>query len=198
MKCYELMTPDPKMCVPEDNVADIAILMWKHDDHDSILFGDLPVVKDLKSKELVGVITYRDIAIRMLGHSYEHPSKVKVSECMSSCIVTCNVEDTVETVAQLIREQCLGWESRGLRSKGRHGVRRIPVVDENGCCIGTISRANLLIPAYAGNGPHTESGVSSPAISGIANPRVRGDCGLLRWRIVHRFSAYAGDPERGK
>jgi CBS domain-containing protein len=160
MKCYELMTPDPKMCVPEDNVADIATLMWKHDDHDNILFGDLPVVKDLESKELVGVITYRNIAIHMLGHSYEHPSKVKVSECMSYSVVTCNAEDTVETAAQLMRE---------------HGVGRIPVVDEKGCCIGIISWANLLIPAYAGNGLHTENDSSSPAISSITT-----GCGLLR------------------
>jgi len=160
MKCYELMTPDPKMCVPEDDVGDIATLMWEHDDYDSILFGDLPVVKDLKSKELVGVIAYRDIAIHVLGHSHEHPSEVKVSECMSSSPVTCNSEDTVETAAQLISE---------------HRVGRIPVVDENGCCIGTISRANLLIPTYAGNGLHTESGSSSPAMSGITT-----GCGLLR------------------
>lgn len=129
MKCYEIMTPDPKVCIPDDDVADIATLMWEHDDYDSILFGDLPVVKDLKSKELVGIITYRDLAIHVLGHSYEHPSRTKVSECMSSSIVTCDAEDTVETVAQLM---------------GEHRIRHIPVVDENGCCIGTISQANLL------------------------------------------------------
>jgi CBS domain-containing protein len=129
MKCYEIMTPDPKVCIPEDDLADVAEFMWTHDSRDSMIFGDLPVVSDLESRELIGMVRYRDLAIHMLGHSYEHPSKVKVSECMSSSVVACRAEDTVETVAQLMSNR---------------GVGRMPVVDENGCCIGTVSWANLL------------------------------------------------------
>lgn len=123
MKCGEIMTPNPKMCVPEDNVAVAVNLMWDYD------CGSIPVVKNLANGELVGMVTDRDIAMHVVRHAYIHPSSVKVSDCMSAPAVACKLKDSLETAARLM---------------GKHQIRRVPVVDENGCCVGTISQADLL------------------------------------------------------
>ncbi len=123
MKCAEIMTANPKMCVPGDRVTVAVRIMWDCD------CGVVPVVKDLKGKELVGIVTDRDIAMHVVGHAHVHPSQGKIADCMSSPVVCCQLEDPLETVAQLM---------------GENQVRRIPVVDQNDCCVGIISQADLL------------------------------------------------------
>ena len=123
MKCTEIMTVNPKMCVPEDEVALAIKIMWDYD------CGAVPVVKELKSKELVGIVTDRDIAMHVVGHARVHPSLVKIGDCMTSPVVCCQPEDPLETAACLM---------------GGNQVRRIPVIDKNGCCVGIISQADLL------------------------------------------------------
>lgn len=123
MKCSELLTPDPKICTPEDNVAVAINLMWDYD------CGAIPVVKDQTSKELIGMVTDRDIAMHVVKHAFAHPSYVKVGDCMATPAVACRLEDSLETAMQLMGE--------------RH-IRRIPVVDQNNCCVGIISQADLL------------------------------------------------------
>jgi CBS-domain-containing membrane protein len=123
MKCNEIMTPNPKMCTPEDNVAVAINLMWDYD------CGAVPVVKDQTSNELVGIVTDRDIAMHVVKHAYAHPSHVKVGDCMATAVVACQVEDSVESAIQLM---------------GEHRIRRLPVVDPNNSCVGIISQADLL------------------------------------------------------
>ena len=123
MKCAEIMTESPKMCVPEDRVTVAVKIMWNYD------CGAVPVVKDLESKELVGMVTDRDIAMHVVGHAGVHPSQGKIADCMSSPVVCCQLEDPVETVIQVMSE---------------NQIRRIPIVDQNGCCVGVISQADLL------------------------------------------------------
>ncbi|MBM3238736.1 CBS domain-containing protein [Candidatus Poribacteria bacterium] len=123
MKCNEIMTPNPKMCTPEDNVAVAINLMWDYD------CGVVPVVKDLTSNELVGVVTDRDIAMHVVKHACAHPFQVKVGDCMATAVVACQIEDAVEKAIQLMSE---------------HRVRRVPVVDPNNSCVGIISQSDLL------------------------------------------------------
>jgi len=123
MKCADIMTPDPKVCVPEDNVAVAIDLMWDFD------CGSIPVVKDMKGKELVGMITDRDIAMHVVKHSCMHPAQVKIGNCMSAPAVSCRSDEPLDKAIQLM---------------GKRQIRRIPVVDQNGTCIGTISQADLL------------------------------------------------------
>jgi len=123
MKCSELMTPNPTMCTPEDNVAVAINLMWDYD------CGAVPVVKDLTSNELVGMVTDRDIAMHVVRHAFAHPSDVKVGDCMATAVVACQMEDSVEKAIQLM---------------GENKIRRLPVVDPNNSCVGIISQADLL------------------------------------------------------
>jgi CBS domain-containing protein len=117
------MTPNPKVCIPRDNVAVAINLMWDFD------CGAMPVVKDLESKELIGMITDRDIAMHLVRHAHAHPSQVEVADCMSTKVIACQIEDSVEDAIQMMSE---------------NRVRRLPVVDKNGRCVGIISQADLL------------------------------------------------------
>jgi CBS-domain-containing membrane protein len=128
MKCNEIMTPNPMSCTPEDNVAVAINIMWDYD------CGAVPVVKDLTSNELVGMVTDRDIAMHVVKHAGAHPSYVKVGDCMATAVVACQIEDSVERAIQLMSE---------------HRIRRLPVVDPNNSCVGIISQADLLSRAAA-------------------------------------------------
>ena len=123
VKCAEVMTMNPKMCVPEDNVTVAVGLMWDFD------CGVVPVVKDLESKELVGIVTDRDIAMHVVKHAYTHPGEVKVNDCMSFNVISCQSEDPIESA---------------LSAMGAYHFRRIPIIDEKGSCVGIISITDLL------------------------------------------------------
>jgi len=126
MKCADIMTLNPKMCVPENEVAVAINIMWDYD------CGSVPVVKNIESKELVGMVTDRDIAISVVKYFNAHPSQVKVSDCMAPLVFACQQDDPIETVIKLMSE---------------NQIRRIPVVDKNGCCMGIISQSDLLLNA---------------------------------------------------
>jgi len=126
MKCADIMALDVKLCVPEDPVTVAASLMWDYD------CGGIVVVDDMESKHLVGMVTDRDIAMCLAKHTNGHPSEVTVNNCMALPAITCWKDDPVETAIQLMSE---------------YSVRRIPIVDENGSCVGVISQADLILHA---------------------------------------------------
>jgi CBS domain-containing protein len=122
MKASELMTADPACCTAEDTIRLAAQLMREHD------CGCIPVVEDTDSKRLVGVITDRDITCRCTseGKGPETP----VREAMSGDPKCCESTDDVETVEKIMAEA---------------QVRRVPVTDGLGCCVGMIAQADLAL-----------------------------------------------------
>ncbi len=124
MKCSEIMTKNPKMCIPDDNIAVAAGLMWDYD------CGSIPVVKDMDSKELVGIVTDRDIAMHVVKHVYAHPRDVAVSDCMSTNIIFCYPEDPIESA---------------MKAMESNKIHRVPVIDQNNSCIGLVSMSDLMI-----------------------------------------------------
>jgi CBS domain-containing protein len=124
MKCSEIMTKNPKMCIPNDNIAVAAGLMWDYD------CGSIPVVTDMDSKELVGIVTDRDIAMHVVRHAYAHPSEVTVSDCMSTNVIFCYPEDPIESA---------------MKAMESNQIHRVPVIDQNNSCIGLVSMSDLMI-----------------------------------------------------
>jgi CBS domain-containing protein len=121
MKIKEIMTKDPTTVTPNATVRDAARLMQREDT------GILPVVEE-GSKKLLGVITDRDIAIRVVADGRD--ANTPVSEVMSKGrLVTlqpdADVEDAMEKMAD---EQ----------------VRRIPIVDDRGALIGIVAQADIV------------------------------------------------------
>lgn len=120
MKAQELMTKDPACCTAEDTVQHAAKLMAEHD------CGCIPVVDDTEARHLVGVVTDRDLACRGLAHG--HGGATKVREVMSAEPSCCAPDDDLEQVEQIMAER---------------QVRRVPVIDEQDCCVGMIAQADL-------------------------------------------------------
>ena len=121
MNCQDMMTPAPVCCVPDDAVVDGARLMRAQD------IGAIPVVADRDSQRLIGMVTDRDLAVRVVAEGRDARETV-VRDVMSMQPVVCLVSDLYQ---------------QALQAMGEHQVRRIPVVDAQGRLVGIIAQADV-------------------------------------------------------
>lgn len=121
MTCKELMTSDPVFCVPGDTALAVATMMKSHD------VGSVPVVSDRESKQVVGMITDRDIAMRVVAGKRE-PDKTHVGDVMSKDVVSCRADDDYDEVIEAMEE---------------HQIRRVPMVDSERRLIGIVALADV-------------------------------------------------------
>lgn len=114
------MTPDPACCTPETTAREAAGLMRDND------CGAIPVVENMEKKRLAGMVTDRDLAVRGLatGKGPETP----VRELWTERPTTALAEDEIEVVREVMIQQ---------------RVRRVPVVDADGACVGIVAQADL-------------------------------------------------------
>lgn len=120
MTCGELMTPCPSCC-RSDMTIDQAAELMKRDD-----IGMVPVVSDHSSK-LIGVITDRDIAIKVVAE-HRDPHATTVSEVMTPAPIYCRPQESTETVMEVMAS---------------NQIRRVPIVDDNGVLLGIVAQADL-------------------------------------------------------
>ena len=85
--------------------------------------GSLPIVDDGR---LVGVVTDRDLAIRVLAEG--KTGDTPVGEIASKDVVTIDPQQSLEEAARLMAE---------------HQLRRLPVVEEDGKLVGILAQADL-------------------------------------------------------
>lgn len=121
MTCRDVMTADPKCCLRDDAVAWAAEIMRDED------VGPVPVVSDPASRRLAGIITDRDIAIKVVAAGRD-PRTTRVGEVMTQDVVCCCVDDEYD---------------QALNAMARHQVRRIPIANEDGSLAGIISQADV-------------------------------------------------------
>jgi CBS domain-containing protein len=114
------MTPDPEVVTPEDPVSRAAQIMRDYD------VGIVPVVSDSKSRNLIGVITDRDIACR-------HVADAHMEDCTVASHMT---RDDIETVEETDDSATV------LAAMKRREVRRLPVTN-NGKLVGVIAQADI-------------------------------------------------------
>jgi CBS domain-containing protein len=119
MTAQQIMTTNPACCTPDTTLNQVARMMVEHD------CGEIPVTDS--QGYIQGVITDRDIACRAVAHDC-NPCQMTAGEVMSKPAVTANTLMSSDEVCQLMEQNM---------------IRRIPVVDESGCCCGIISQADL-------------------------------------------------------
>jgi len=120
-KCDEVMTKNPVCCLPNDMVAKVAQLMK------SEKIGSIPVIENEQTRKLVGIVTDRDLALRIVAEERDARS-TKVDAVMTHKVVTCRAEDDVQ---------------KALDAMAEHQVRRILVVDNDSRILGIISQADV-------------------------------------------------------
>jgi len=122
-KCNEVMTKNPVCCLPTDLVTKVAELMKS--EH----VGSIPVVDNEQTKKLVGIVTDRDLALKIVADKLDAKS-TKVEMVMTRKLVTCHAEDDLQKAVDAMSENQL---------------RRIPIVDNDNKILGIIAQADVMM-----------------------------------------------------
>ena len=113
------MTPKPTCCTPETTLDEVAKLMVTRD------CGEIPVID--RSDHVIGVVTDRDIVCRIVAKGM-NPMAHTAAEAMSQPVVTVQATSNLDDVVSTME---------------KHQIRRVPVVDDRGCCAGIIAQADV-------------------------------------------------------
>ena len=120
-KCSEVMTKNPVCCLPDDMVIKAAELMKSSN------IGSIPVIENEQTKKLVGIVTDRDLTLKIVAKGLDAKS-TKVESVMTRKVVTCRAEDDLQ---------------KALDAMAEHQLRRIPVVDNDNKILGIIAQADV-------------------------------------------------------
>ena len=121
MNCSDVMTENPVCCLPTDAVSQAAREMRRED------IGAIPVINDERSRKLIGIVTDRDMAIKVVAESRD-PNYTKVHDVMTTVIVACRANDDLSSATDAMEE---------------YQLRRIPVIDDDDRIVGIISQADV-------------------------------------------------------
>jgi CBS domain-containing protein len=114
----EVMSSNPCTIDADKSVAYAAQMMRDED------VGLAPIVEGDK---LVGTLTDRDIAIRVVAEGKD-PQSTPVREVASTKVVTLDPQQDLDEAVRLMAE---------------HQVRRLPVVEEDGRLVGVVAQADV-------------------------------------------------------
>lgn len=120
-KCSEVMTKDPVCCLPNDSVAKAAELMKSEN------IGSIPVIESQQTRKLVGIVTDRDLALKIVSEGRDAKS-TNVEAVMTRKVVTCFADDDLQ---------------KALDAMAQHQLRRMPVVDNDNKLVGIIAQADV-------------------------------------------------------
>jgi CBS domain-containing protein len=120
-KCKDVMTKDPVCCEPGDSVTRVAEVMRSQD------VGSVPVVDSRDSKHLMGIVTDRDLVVKVLAGS-RTVEGATVRDAMTSNPSCCREDDDVERAMEAMKDR---------------QVRRMPIVDSAGRLTGIIAQADV-------------------------------------------------------
>jgi CBS domain-containing protein len=115
----EIMTPDATYCPVDTTAADAARRMAAEG------IGAIPVCDT--DGRLAGVVTDRDLAVRVVAKGSD-PESVRLAELVDgSEVVTIGADDSIEEAIRTMKD---------------HAVRRLPVIDGT-ALVGMISQADI-------------------------------------------------------
>ena len=119
--CGEVMTKDPVCSLPNNTVKKVAQLMKREN------IGSVPIVEDEQTRTLVGIVTDRDLALKIVAKGRD-ANTTKVEKVMTRQVVTCRSEDDVQKVLDVM---------------AKNQLRRIPIVDDDNRIVGIIAQADV-------------------------------------------------------
>jgi CBS domain-containing protein len=141
MLVKELMTTALISCTPWDTAKKAASLMEAHG------IGAVVVVADPSDPLLEGIVTDRDLCCGVVTVGKD-ADLIQVADLMTPIPITCRPQDTLEACEELMQE-------------GQ--VRRVPVVNNRGRCVGIVAQADIALHAPASQVAGTLKEISKPA-----------------------------------
>ena len=143
-RCSEVMTREPACCAPGEWISAVAAMMKRED------VGSVPVVESREDRKLVGIVTDRDLVVKVLATGAD-VARATVADAMTSNPASCSEDDPVEKALQLMAER---------------QVRRMPIVDGEGRLRGIIAQADVAtrVSRDAATGELVEA-ISAPGLS---------------------------------
>lgn len=115
------MTSSPATCTPDTPIQAVAQTMADED------CGAVPVVESEGSDQPVGVVTDRDIAVRVVARG-KSPADTTAVDVMSEGAVTVRADADVDEAARTMKDRQL---------------RRLVVVDGDGAVVGVLAQADV-------------------------------------------------------
>ena len=175
MRVKDLMTKTPFCCTDKDTIQHAASLMKSHD------VGAIPVVTNCEEGKLLGIVTDRDICIKAVAAD-QGTCAFEVSEVMTKSPHACHADDSIEACEALMEQ---------------YQIRRIPVVDDKGICVGIVAQADIALrdSADSATGPAVRSygRRGGPKIHAYCLPpadrRVAANRGIRERSRLARFQA---------
>lgn len=143
MQVREIMTADPACCTADTSLAEVALLMLNND------CGEIPVVDNFDRRQLMGVITDRDIVCRAVAEG-KSPTDTAAAEAMTDSVVSVQDDEDIEACCQKMES---------------HQIRRIPVVDAQGGCCGIVAQADIARQASEHETAEVVNRISQPSSS---------------------------------
>ncbi len=120
-KCSDVMTREPVCCEPNDPITRVAEVMKRED------VGSIPVVQGPDDRHLVGIVTDRDLVVKVLAGG-RAVDRATVKDAMTPDPICCREDDEVDRAVELMEER---------------QVRRMPVVSSDGRLSGIIAQADI-------------------------------------------------------
>lgn len=122
LKVSSIMIKDPLYTLPNEKISATELLMIRKN------IGGLPVVKDRKNMQLIGIITQRDIRLARFAMSLDSPNTT-VKDLMTLEPFVVRKNDTLLYVLEVM----FGKK-----------IQRLPVVNENNELIGLVMKNEIL------------------------------------------------------
>jgi CBS domain-containing protein len=140
MKVKDVMSTNVACCRKDTLLQEVARMMVDCD------CGEIPVTDD--AGRPIGVITDRDITCRAVAQG-RNPLELTAGDCMTSPPLIVTPEASLSECCDILEE---------------NQVRRVPVVDETGRCIGIVSQADIARHASKRDTAEVVQRVSEPSV----------------------------------
>jgi CBS domain-containing protein len=115
----DVMTHDPACCSPTTTLDQVAKMMVQND------CGEIPIIDT--ANRPVGVVTDRDIVCRVVAEG-KNPAAHTAESAMTRPVVMVASNAKLDDVIATMEE---------------NQIRRVLVVDDDGCCTGIIAQADI-------------------------------------------------------
>lgn len=117
----DIMTRDPQCVTTSQKLGDVARVMRDED------CGAVPVVAGEGDRKIIGMVTDRDIVIRVVAEG-KNPTDTPVEIAMTKEVYSVKEDDSVDKVFRVMSDK---------------QVRRVPVVDDRGMIVGIVAQADI-------------------------------------------------------